>query len=433
LKNALPQKEEKAKSPVLASFILSAVLLTIPLAYIVNSIAVVCFAVLAVFAALKQRGRITIVLVLPMLLYVLMLMSLIWSIDPPATIKALSKELPLLIMPLSFCFIRFNSDSRQNIVRNYSYGMAVYGAFYLVRAVIRYISTGDINVFFYHELVTKDVNAIYISAMFSVALFYFIGKKVKKLLDYALLLFMLMLIVMLSSKNIIVIDIFIIGIYYLFFAPFSKKTKAISIVLAVGAIIAIGSFTKIKDRIVAELQPHQRIIVAPDGVAVNNITVHDAYTLPKFSSNDYFNGSAFRVYQFRIFQEMLQEDNIMLTGYGLNAPLVKIKEKGAKYNVYKGNEAEEGYHMLNFHNQYIETFADIGIFGLIIFIIIQIFNLKNSFQSKDFIHIAFAILMISLFLTESLLCRQRGVVFFISFYCLFNVNYLSQSYTKRKI
>jgi len=48
------------------------------------------------------------------------------------------------------------------------------------------------------------------------------------------------------------------------------------------------------------------------------------------------------------------------------------------------------------------------------------FNLKNAIKNKDFIHIAFAVLMISLFLTESFLWRQRGIVFFTLFYCLLN-------------
>ena len=48
-------------------------------------------------------------------------------------------------------------------------------------------------------------------------------------------------------------------------------------------------------------------------------------------------------------------------------------------------------------------------------------NLKNGINNKNFIHISFAVLMISLFLTESFLWRQRGVMFFTIMYCLFNV------------
>ena len=78
------------------------------------------------------------------------------------------------------------------------------------------------------------------------------------------------------------------------------------------------------------------------------------------------------------------------------------------------------YNKQNFHNQYVQTFADLGILGFLLVIIMLAINLKNGLAKKDFIHIAFAIVMISLFLTESFLWRQRGVVFFTIFYCIFN-------------
>lgn len=431
MKSAWQQKTEKPQSPDLAPFLISAVLLTIPLAYIINSIAVVALVVFTVFMAVKHRVTYNASLLWPVLLYVLMAMSPLWSIDPPETVKALSKELPLLVIPLAFCFLKLKASNVRDVLRNYSYCMLAYGVFYILRAAIRFLKTGNPDVFFYHELVTKDVNAIYISAMFSVALFYFLAKNRKQLAEYAALMFILSLIILLSSKNIIVIDVLIIGIYYLFFAPFSRRLKVAAAIFAIGIIVSIGYFTKIKDRIKAEFQP-QDISVPAAQQEVNKLTIYEAYNQPVFAENDYFNGSAFRVYQARIFQEMLQEDDILFTGYGLNASLVKIKQKGVEYNVYQGNDANEGYHMLNFHNQYIETFADLGIFGFIILLFIQILNFKNSLKSKDFVHIAFAILMISLFLTESFLCRQRGVVFFIILYCLFNT-ILSEGYTKRKI
>ena len=78
--------------------------------------------------------------------------------------------------------------------------------------------------------------------------------------------------------------------------------------------------------------------------------------------------------------------------------------------------------MKNFHNQYIQNFAELGVIGFVFLILMLALNVKNAFISKDFIHIAFAILMISLFLTESFLWRQRGVLFFMIFYCLYNSN-----------
>jgi len=147
---------------------------------------------------------------------------------------------------------------------------------------------------------------------------------------------------------------------------------------------------------------------------VYNVSVKKAWTQDQFRKNDFFPGTAFRVYQIRIFKEMLQEDAIFLTGYGLNAADFKIAEKGKQHNLY------EDYWLKNFHNEYIQIFAELGIFGLLLLIAMLFVNIKNALKTKDFIHISFAVLMISLFLTESFLCRQRGIVFFAIMYCLLN-------------
>jgi O-antigen ligase len=117
---------------------------------------------------------------------------------------------------------------------------------------------------------------------------------------------------------------------------------------------------------------------------------------------------------------MINEDNIFWRGYGLNASYPKIEAKGIKYNVYLGKGSSKGYQKMNFHNQYIQNFAELGVVGFILLLVMLFFNIKNAIKSKDFVHFTFAILMISLFLTESFLWRQRGVVFFTMLYCLFN-------------
>jgi len=104
----------------------------------------------------------------------------------------------------------------------------------------------------------------------------------------------------------------------------------------------------------------------------------------------------------------------------LNASYPKIEAKGVAYNVYEGDHSNNGYQKMNFHNQYVQVFAELGVFGFLILVLMLGLNLKNALKSKNFVHFVFAFLMISLFLTESFLWRQRGVVFFTMLYCLFN-------------
>ena len=194
-------------------------------------------------------------------------------------------------------------------------------------------------------------------------------------------------------------------------------------------------FNRIKEKIEFEFQLNSEnnighTVIPKEMFGDRIISMKEAWENKKFEQTDFFSGASFRVYQFRMFLEIMKEENVFFQGLGLNASYKKIEEKGLKYNVFKGNETTEGYQKKNFHNQYIQTFAELGLVGFILLILILFINLKNALKNKDFIHIAFAILMISLFLTESFLWRQRGVVFFTVFYCLFNTIHLSEKEKK---
>ena len=103
-----------------------------------------------------------------------------------------------------------------------------------------------------------------------------------------------------------------------------------------------------------------------------------------------------------------------------------ILAKAKEHTVFMGNETHEGYHDKNFHNQYVQFFAELGIIGFLLIVAMLSINLYNGLYRKDFVHICFAVIMISLFLTESFLARQRGVLFFTAFYCFFNSGLLRQ-------
>jgi O-antigen ligase len=187
----------------------------------------------------------------------------------------------------------------------------------------------------------------------------------------------------------------------------------------------IFSFGKIKNRFNEEFQTNTHTslnanVIEKMPTEIHNVSIKEAWCNTTFTPNDYFPGTAFRVYQFRIFLEMIHENSVFWTGFGLNASYKKIEEKGNQYNVYKGIGEQDGYQKKNFHNQYVQNFADLGFVGFLILIIILSINLRNAIKSKDFIFICFAVLMISLFLTESFLWRQRGVVFFTVLFCVFN-------------
>ena len=305
--------------------------------------------------------------------------------------------------------------------------MVFYAGFFLVRAVIRYIITSDQRVFFYHGdynddfgLVPKLLNAIHVSVYMAIAFFYFLNKEIKSKLDSICALILLGFVFLLSSKNIIIVFVVLIGLHFFYFSKSSNKMRLRNLIIFITIIVSVFSFSKIKNRFLVEFQSNTKTSLshsvyneADEGI--NYISIYEAWNNEKFSQGDYFPGTAFRVYQFRMFVEIFSEEPLFWKGLGLNASQVKLKEKEIKYNLYPG------YGSFNFHNQYVQNFAELGFCGFVILIIMLFINIKTAIIHKNFIHISFAVLMISLFLTESFLWRQKGMLFFISFYCLFQI------------
>ena len=78
------------------------VLLSIPFPYIVNSIAIALLGLYTLIRLQRAQIRFQPYLLFPILLYVLMALSFLWTIERSLTLPALSKELSLLITPLCF-------------------------------------------------------------------------------------------------------------------------------------------------------------------------------------------------------------------------------------------------------------------------------------------------------------------------------------------
>lgn len=410
------------------------VMVTIPLPLGINNVFLGLFVLSVLFNKNKSKIYFSLALSLPIILFMWMGFSYFWSIDSARTLKAIPREIGFLILPIVFLFVPFTLQQKLKAISIYSYSITLLVAYYLVRAIIRYAITQDAQVFFYHGeydndygLVPKLLNAIHFSVFVAIAFFYFLTQEVKTKITLFISVLLFSFIILLSSKNIILVVITLIVIYFLFYSKIANKMRLRNLIVMIVILGLMFSFGKIKERFQLEFQTNTNKSLSSNVIkglpqGVHNVSIYEAWFNESFTPNDFFPGTAFRVYQTRLFLEFLHEEPIFWKGFGLNAALKKTEEKGKKYNVFLGDEITEGYQKKNFHNQYIQNFVDLGVVGFLLLLVMVVLNLKNAFKSKDFIHIAFAILMISLFLTESFLWRQRGVIFFMVFYCLFNAS-----------
>ena len=409
--------------------------ISIPLPVFINNLFIFLLTVIVLIGVTKKQVKYNLVWSLLIIFFLLCCLSISWSIDFKSSLNTIPRLIPMLVVPFAFMISKsFETNHKTAILKYYSYAMLLLTITFLLRAVLRYFITNDFRVFFFHGeneidygLVPKLLNAVHVSVFVVIGYFFFLSKEIKTRKDYLAISLLLGFIILLSCKSIILIVILSSVIHYLYFSKLSHKLRMKNLIVFWFLIILAFSYSKIKDRFEFEFQTNTNTSLSANVIEgipnkVHYVSIKEAWTNQMFTANDYFNGTAFRVYQFRIFTELVNENNMFFTGFGLNASYPKIKEKAFHYNLYTGekNVSDSGYQSMNFHNQFIQSFADLGVFGFLLMISMIFISAKNAIRSKDFMHFAFSILMISLFLTESFLLRQRGVVFFTMMYCLFN-------------
>ncbi len=92
----------------------------------------------------------------------------------------------------------------------------------------------------------------------------------------------------------------------------------------------------------------------------------------------------------------------------------ELKKQYKKYGFEKAAEER-----LNAHNQYMETFAGLGIFGFLALMYILIGGFVYAYRNKHYL-LFFLLLILSInFLFESMMNRMNGILFMMLFYSLF--------------
>ncbi len=104
-----------------------------------------------------------------------------------------------------------------------------------------------------------------------------------------------------------------------------------------------------------------------------------------------------------------------LIGYGIGNVNDKLQE------CYKSNIKSNVYSIFKFnsHNQYINVLLSSGIFGLALFLISVLFPLFLAYSRLNYLFLSFSILLITSMLTENILSRHDGVLFYSFFTTIF--------------
>lgn len=378
--------------------LITALLCSIPLLYGISTGFLIGLGAVSVASMVFHKVRFNKTLLIPVFLYGLMVCSLLWTDSTENTLRGLERQLALVLVPLAFIGMPALTETHRNkILNGFALGMAVLALFFMTLAGVDYFQNKTSGRFFYHELVKPlDLNAIYLSVIVALCIVYLLFRKGKTKMTFVALAILGAFLVLLSSKAVIISLILLIGM------GVSKRLQAKKVAL-LGAFIVLSMVligtteNPVKERFNIEL-------------AESNIP--EVLEKEKFTRVYYWTGSTIRVFQARIFSEMLKEDGIFWTGYGLNSSQEKITKKHLDYNLYKG------FHNYNFHNQYLQAFAELGIFGLLFLFLLLGVILRQYLLGKDILFLSLFFIMFVIFISESYIWRQRGLYHFLILYCL---------------
>lgn len=341
-----------------------------------------------------------------------LLLSLCWHPPGADDWRQLQLKSALVAVPLSFCCSGFiNANTTRRLLAVLTGLLVVAAAYCLVMAAL----SGHSSHFFYHELVKPlKQHAVYFSLLVCFTLFFLCESAaerdwlVSKPLHGAALLFLLVFLVLLSSK--LVISFFLI--YLVFFA---LKT-----------VPAVNHRRPLTWGIVAILISATALLLItnnPISRRFRELTAGDPslFRQERFDPSVYFNGLQFRLMQWKLVPGMLDKHDAWMTGVGAGRSQSLLAGEYQDRGMYAGTTGtgDPGYLLYNTHNQLLETLLKYGLPGAALFVLLCLSLVLKAWKEKTRVF-SFAVALLLLYTCfEALLETQYGIMIFTYFPFLF--------------
>ena len=345
------------------------------------------------------------------LLYLLHLLSIFYTENSPEGWNDLRLKISFLLLPFFMTTVQFiYNEQRMFILNFFAVLMMLMALTDLTHAFLEYLVSGNQETFYYINLPYTLTNKVhYVAWYYSFAIFitiyHLISSQSNRTFWFLGLLILLFSLILLSSRA------FILAFIFVFILSFLKwfKTDKLSRLM----------WAKVSS--IAALFLLSLVFIPSINMRLNDTVVElqkmFGYDIPKQTNP--------RVFIWRYGADLIVKNPIFGFGVGDAKEELNVALESCDAMFWNGEHnvpiQNKNY---NFHNQFMQTWAEVGIFGFLIllFIMVHPFLLKNS-------HPLFLIFVGLTFigcLTESMFERQAGVVLFAFMYpLLYGLNKVS--------
>ena len=315
----------------------------------------------------------------------------------------MERKISMMLIPLLLYILVSKYHDIWHIgMLGFTYGNALAALICFITAVIWFIISKDPSVFFYHEYAhIIGLSAIYFSLYLLVALGYIILNftSFNRPVFIRLVAFFLYLnILLLSSKILIIAGTLLLIVPVLKSVKLLLQKIAVFLIAACICLVIAGTGNPIKER-------------------YSDINVHnDSIVLTAGSFKNFpFDGLSLRLLLWRMGNELVNENKMWIWGAGGERYHEAFSNKIKQYCLYGGNiaTADTGYQNYNMHDQYMESYLQFGIAGVLLLIGILTCSIYCSIHLGNSFLLFVSLLFLVAFVTESVWETQAGILLFI--------------------
>lgn len=385
----------------------------------INSICIILFSVIWLFNKKKHLHKLPdkksfIVFIS---FFMLSIYGLLISENKDYALKIVQRYLPFLIFPLIFNTIKHRKINYDYVKIGFIVFTSIASIYCQINNLVYWswvnsFSTNDFSIFQYlthhwftYGELTKSIDlqpsffSLYIILASIFLIEFSIDKKVKKGVVLLLLFYFMVFMIQLSSKIGVLVYMLLL-VYYFFKIDFKIKKQSKAFIFLFFAIcFSVFLFkSRFSDRIVELV---------------------DIFKVSKDPGDNSDNVKKLRVYALKAFAEQPIEKIIFGQGTGDSQ---KYLDGYYEQNlINKNTEKEVVWKLkgLHYHNQFVQVFADTGVFGFICLILLFYYMFK---ENKKKGHYLFLFACLLFFMADSMLIRHKALVFFV----FFNLIYITE-------
>jgi len=332
-------------------------------------------------------------------LYIIYITGFFYSENKDYALTDLLLKIPLLLFPLviSSSVIK---EKKLFLLKTFLFASLISAVFSVLRSAYFTYTTGE-NYFYYYKLswfFHVGHYAMYLAFAAFIAWYFFFSQKDKTTFlrqsFYIFCFVFLSVVVILLSARAQIVSFFAATVAgtLLYFVNKQNRVKALAILSLLVIISAVSVYTVpgTRERFRTTLNELQSFFV-------------------EHKKENYELYLRFAIWETGV--EVIRQHPVFGVGTGDAKDKLLEEARNKGYNII----AEKN---LNYHNQYIQTMAAIGLPGLLLLLGSIISGFVYGIRKRDYLCLSFFTIIVISFFTESMLERQAGVIFYSFFSAL---------------